>query len=60
MHLFFFTFFYRQGRVDTVKYERVSNERKILSPSIPGDKSGETEEFRRFFNEKLQFFIYHV
>ena len=51
--MFFTTFPFLQGQVDTVNHERVPNERKILSPSIPGDKPGETEEFRRFLNENL-------
>ncbi len=51
--MFFTTFPYLQGQVDTVIYGRAPNERKILSPSILGDKPGETEEFRRFLNENL-------
>ena len=51
--MFLITFSYLQGQVDTVKYEKSSIERKILFPSILGDKPGETEEFRHFFNENL-------
>ena len=51
--MFFTTFSFLQGQVNTAEYGRAPAERKILSPSIPGDKPGETEEFRRFLNENL-------
>lgn len=51
--MFFFTFSYLQGQVNKDEYGNAPNEQKILSPSILGDKPGETEEFHRFFNENL-------
>ena len=51
--MFFFTFPFLQGQVNKVEYGNAPKEQKILSPSILGDKPGETEEFRRFFNENL-------
>ena len=50
--MFFTTFPFLQGQVNKVEYGNAPNERKIL-PSIPGDKPGETEEFRRFLNKNL-------
>lgn len=50
--MFFTTFPFLQGQVHTDEFGNAPKERKIL-PSIPGDKPGETEEFRRFLNGNL-------
>jgi len=50
--MFFFIFPFLQGQVNKNEYGNAPIERKIL-PSIPGDKPGESEEFRRFLNKNL-------
>ncbi len=50
--MFFTTFPFLQGQVNKDEYGNAPKERKIL-PSIPGDKPGESEEFRRFLNKNL-------
>ena len=51
--MLFSTFSFLQGQVNKDKNGKASAEREILSPSIRGDKPGETEELRRFLNENL-------
>ncbi len=51
--MFFTIISFLQGQVNKVEYGKVPKEQEILFPSISGDKPGETEEFRRFFNENL-------
>lgn len=51
--MFFTTFSYLQGQVNKDEYGNAPKEQKILSPSILGDKPGETAEFRRFLNKNL-------
>ena len=50
--MLFSTFPFLQGQVNKDEYGNAPTERKIY-PSISGDKSGETEELRRFLNENL-------